>query len=235
VLVVPYTVALRAVDCPTESEVEVGLSVIDTVGIKSTVAVAVLVGSTTLVAVTVTFCEPVSAMGAVYTPPEVKLPNAGMDHVTPVFAAPVTVGLKTVDCPLVIEIQLGLRETLTSGIKVMVAVSLGLKELVAVTVTWLFAVMVAGAVYLPDAVMLPELGLIDQVYSLDAPLVTENDSLCEGFSVTVAGVSDCACKAAAIEKSIAAFRSAYVARIGIVCCLHIQSEHRKYSIIPSFP
>jgi hypothetical protein len=80
----------------------------------------------------------------------------------------------------------------------------------------LSAVMEAGAVYFPDVVMLPELGLIDQVYSVATPGVTENDSVCEGFSVTVAGVSDCACDTAAIEKSIIADRSPFPVRIGIL-------------------
>jgi hypothetical protein len=146
VFVVPYTVALRAVDCPTSSDVEVGLSVTDMVGIKSTVTVAVLVVSTTLVAVTVMFCELVSDMGTVYTPPEVMLPNAGMFQVTALFDVPVTEGVKTADCPLVIEIQFGLMEIFTNGIKVMVAVSGRCSEQVAVTVTRLIAVMVVGAV-----------------------------------------------------------------------------------------
>ena len=59
--------------------------------------------------------------------------------------------------------------------------------------------MVAGAAYFPVVVMLPEFGLIDQVYLTAAPLVMENDSVPEAFSVTVAGVIDCACEAAAIE------------------------------------
>jgi hypothetical protein len=92
------------------------------VGIKSIVAVALLVVSTTLVAVTVMFCELVSVMGTVYTPPEVTVPTAGIFQVTPVFEAPVTVGVKTADCPLVIEIQVGLMEIVSNGINVMVAV-----------------------------------------------------------------------------------------------------------------
>jgi len=155
-------------------------------------------------------------MGTVYTPPEVMLPKAGVFHVTAVFDAPVTVGVKTADWPLVIEIQRGLMEILTSGIRVTVAVSVGCMELAAVTVTLLSAVMEAGAVYFPDVVTLPELGLIDQVYSVATPGVTENDSVWDGFSVIVAGVIDCACKATANVKSTVADRSPFPVRIGIL-------------------
>ncbi len=63
VLVVPVTVAFSDVDCPTVSEVEVGSSEIPMVGTNAIVAVAVLVGSTTLVAVNEMFCELVSDIG----------------------------------------------------------------------------------------------------------------------------------------------------------------------------
>lgn len=62
------------------------------------------------------------------------------------------------------EIQDGLTEILTVGIRLTVAVSTVTEGAVAVTVTLLVAVMLDGAVYCPAAVMVPELGLIDQVY-----------------------------------------------------------------------
>jgi len=136
---------------------------------------------------------------------------------------------------LVIEIQLGLMEIPTSGIRVTVAESVGCMELAALTVTVLSAVMEAGAVYFPDVVTLPELGLIDQVYSLATPLVTENDSVWDGFSVIVAGVIDCACKAATVVKSIIAVRSPFIARIGIVCRLHNNRNIVSPQLGPVFP
>lgn len=56
VLVVPSTAASSAVDCPAVNEVVVGLSVTEMVGISAMVALAVLVGSTTLFAVNVMVC-----------------------------------------------------------------------------------------------------------------------------------------------------------------------------------
>ena len=53
--VVPVTVAFSDVDCPPVREVEVGFSVRPMVGINAIVAVTLLVGSTTLVAVNVMF------------------------------------------------------------------------------------------------------------------------------------------------------------------------------------
>jgi hypothetical protein len=61
--VVPVTVPFSDVDCPPVSEVEVGFSVTPMVGTRAIVAVADLVGSTTLVTVNVMFCELVSDMG----------------------------------------------------------------------------------------------------------------------------------------------------------------------------
>ena len=52
---------------------------------------------------------------------------------------------------------------LTVGIKLTVAVSTGAEGAMAVIVILLVEVMLDGAVYWPAAVMLPELGLIDQV------------------------------------------------------------------------
>jgi hypothetical protein len=65
VFVVPVTAAFSAVDCPAVNEVEVGLSATPMVGTNAMVRLALLVGSTTLVAVTVMFCEEVSVAGTV--------------------------------------------------------------------------------------------------------------------------------------------------------------------------
>ena len=57
-------------------------------------AVAVLLVSATLVAVTMTVCRLPSAAGAVYRPPLEIVPTAGLtDHVTAVFVIPVTVAV----------------------------------------------------------------------------------------------------------------------------------------------
>jgi hypothetical protein len=59
------------------------------------VAVADLVGSATLVAVTVTVWELAIEAGAVYTPAAVMLPTTGLiDHVTAVLLVLVTVAEK---------------------------------------------------------------------------------------------------------------------------------------------
>ena len=54
-------------------------------------AVAILLVSAALVAVTVTVCGLLSVAGAVYRPPLEIVPTAGLtDHVTAVFVVPVT-------------------------------------------------------------------------------------------------------------------------------------------------
>jgi hypothetical protein len=90
-------------------------------------------------------------------------PTAGLDHVTAVFIAPVTTALNAADSPLVIEIQLGLMAIPTSGMSVTVAESVGWPVAAAKMVTVLTVVIEAGAVYRPNVVMLPKLGLIDQL------------------------------------------------------------------------
>ena len=73
-----------------------GLTVTCTGGTTVTLAVAFLLVSATLVAVTVTVCGLPSVAGAVYRPPLEIVPTAGLtDHVTAVFVVPVTA---TVNC-----------------------------------------------------------------------------------------------------------------------------------------
>ena len=68
-----------------------GLTVTCTGGTTVTLAVAVLLVSATLVAVTVTVCGLPSVAGAVYRPPLEIVPIAGLtDQVTAVFVVPVT-------------------------------------------------------------------------------------------------------------------------------------------------
>jgi hypothetical protein len=90
-------------------------------------------------------------------------PTAGVLQVTAVFDAPLMAAENAADWPFVMEIHDGVTEILTVGIRFTVAVSTGAEGALAVTVTLLVAVMLAGAVYCPAAVILPELGLIDQV------------------------------------------------------------------------
>jgi hypothetical protein len=65
VLLDPVTVALSVVDCPLVSEAVVGVRLIETEGVNEIFAVALLVLSAALVAVTVTDCEAVTGDGAV--------------------------------------------------------------------------------------------------------------------------------------------------------------------------
>jgi uncharacterized membrane protein len=72
----------------------VGVRETVTGGVIVTLAVAFLVVSATLVAVTVTVCGLPSVAGAVYRPPLEIVPTAGLiDHVTPAFAVPPTVAV----------------------------------------------------------------------------------------------------------------------------------------------
>jgi hypothetical protein len=94
------------------------------------------------------------------------------------------------------EIQDGETEMLTVGIKLTVAVSTGAEGAEAMIVTLLVEVMLDGAVYCPATVMLPELGLIDQVYRFFPAFCTENIWTPDAFRVTVLGAIDCACRTA---------------------------------------
>jgi hypothetical protein len=72
----------------------VGVTETVTGGVMVTLAVAVLLGSATLVAVTVTVCGLPSVAGAVYRPPLEIVPTAGLtDHVTAGFVNPVAAAL----------------------------------------------------------------------------------------------------------------------------------------------
>jgi hypothetical protein len=77
------------------------------------VALADLVGSATLVAVTVTDCAELITEGAVYNPFD-RLPTDGViDQLTKVFTLPVTVAVNCVPCDGVRVAFGGLRLTLT--------------------------------------------------------------------------------------------------------------------------
>ena len=159
---VPFTTGFNAVDCPPVNVVVVGLRATEMVGISAMVALAVFVGSTTLFAIKVMVCWVLSVAGTVYTPPAVTDPIVGVVQVIAVSLAPLIEAVNAADWPLVIEIQDGITEILTVGIRLTVAVSVATPGQVALIVTLLVAVIVAGAIYCPAAEMLPALGLIDQ-------------------------------------------------------------------------
>ena len=73
-----------------------GLTVTCTEGTTLTLALACLLASATLVAVTVAVCGPLSAAGAVYKPPLEIVPTAGLsDHVTAALLVPVTAAVNS--------------------------------------------------------------------------------------------------------------------------------------------
>jgi hypothetical protein len=138
-------------------------------GIKVTVALADLVGSATLVAVTVTFCWIEIDEGAVYSPADDKVPKIGfMDQVTAVFGVPVTVAVNWRLCEADRLTLAGLIETDTAGaggVNAATALAdlVGSATLVAVTVTFCWIGIDDGAVYSPEADNAPAIGFIDQV------------------------------------------------------------------------
>ena len=118
-------------------------------GVIVTLAVAALLVSPTLVAVTMTVCGLLSAAGAVYRPALEIVPTAGFtDHVTAVFVVPVTVAVNCCVCPAQRAAEPG--ETCTAmgtcSVTIDCAVSEGFAWLAAVTVTEKVAAMVLGAV-----------------------------------------------------------------------------------------
>src|SRR5690242_21745354 len=102
VFALPVTVAVNCCVCPPFRVAVAGASDADTaaVGVSVTVAVPLLLASAWLVAMTVTVCCVVIVAGAVYSPPALMLPAFGLiDHVTAVFALPVTVAVNCCVCP----------------------------------------------------------------------------------------------------------------------------------------
>ena len=135
----------RAVFCPPVSDVKAGAKTTATVGTSAMVAVADFVGSATLRAVMVAFCEVVKFTGTVYTPLEVIVPYDAV-HVNAVFVDPVTPPVKLADCPLERVIHAGSTETVTGGCRVMSAFRIVPLVLRAVTVTFVAAEIRDGAV-----------------------------------------------------------------------------------------
>jgi hypothetical protein len=151
--------------------VTVGGAIVTTTGTTGTVTVTValadLVGSATLVAVTTN--DPAAA-GAVYKPAALTVPPVA-DQVTAVLALPVTVAVNCCVAFVRIEAVVGLIATATTGAAVTVTVALadlvGSATLVAVTTNDPAA---AGAVYKPAALTVPLVA--DQVTAVLALPVT---------------------------------------------------------------
>lgn len=156
----PLTAGLIVVACPALRDAVAGETLMDT-GTSDIFAVAALVGSAALVAVTVTVCAEATVAGALYTP-LVKVPSDGdMDQLTLVFVDPVTVAASVVDCPPVSVAVAGVTaiDTAAVGFSDMAALAVLVPSaaLVAFTVTVCAAVMEAGALYTP-ALMVPTAG-----------------------------------------------------------------------------
>jgi hypothetical protein len=120
-------------------------------GLSVIVAVLVFVLSATLLAVIVRVCCVAILLGAVYSPPAVRLPiPVGLTlHVTLVFADPVTVALNCCDPLAFKDTAAGITVTDTGGgFNVIVAAALLVLSptLVAVTLTVCCVAMLAGAV-----------------------------------------------------------------------------------------
>ena len=158
-----------------------GDTVTVTAGVTVTLAVADLVGSCTLVAVTVTVCGLPSVAGAVYRPPLEIVPTAGLtDHVTAVFVVPVTVAVNCCVCDGVKLAVDGLTVTCMGGtmVTLAVAVLLVFATLVAVTVTVCGLPSVAGAEYRPPLETVPTAGFTDHVTAVFVVPVTTAENCC---------------------------------------------------------
>jgi hypothetical protein len=115
-------------------------------GVSVTVAVALFVESTTLVAVTVTVCWLLMEAGAVYIP-FAMLPTAGLrDQVTPALLVPVTAAEKFAEAPAPSDIAAGPTVTPTGVNHTSAVAVLDVSAmLVAVTVTLCALAITAGA------------------------------------------------------------------------------------------
>ena len=167
VLVVPLIETLNWADWPPASETAVGDIEIPTVGESVIAALAVLVESAKLVAVSITVCWLVIVAGAVYKP-FVTVPAAGAsDQVTPVLAVPLIEVLNCWDCPALSEAAVGDIAMVTGGCTcigtsdmVALADAVESARLVTVIVTFCATVRGFGAVYNPFATV-PTFGFSD--------------------------------------------------------------------------
>jgi hypothetical protein len=146
----PLTVAVKVALWPPWSDAFPGdtlrLTLEGGVAVSVTVAVAVLVGSATLDAVTVTVWALGMVAGAVYTPFTI-VPAAGLsDQVTAVLLVPVTEALKVADAEAANETEAGPIVTAT-GVKDTVALAVLVESaaLVAIIVMICSLAIIAGA------------------------------------------------------------------------------------------
>jgi hypothetical protein len=150
VLEFPLTVAVKLALWPPSSAAVLGdklrLTAAGCVASRVTAAVAVLVGSATLEAVSVTVRRLETVAGAVYTP-FMMVPTAGLsDQATAVLPVPVTEALNVAEAPAPSDAETGPIVTAT-GISntVALAVLVVSAALVAVTVTVWCLATIAGA------------------------------------------------------------------------------------------
>jgi hypothetical protein len=181
VFVEPETEAVNCCVLPAARVLVEGLIEIVTAGCRLTVAVAFLVLSAELVAVTVTVCAEVIDAGAVYRPLVEIVPADGLiAQVTAVFVEPETEAVNCCVLPAARVLVEGLIEIVTAGCRLMVAVAVLVlsAELVAVTVTVCAEVIDAGAVYRPLVEIVPADGLIAQVTAVFVEPETEAVNCC---------------------------------------------------------
>jgi hypothetical protein len=163
-----------------------GLTVTCTAGTTVTLAVAFLLVSATLVAVTVTVCGLPSASGAEYKPPLEIVPIAGLtDHDTLVFNEPETVAENCCVWPTPRLTVSGDTVTVTGGVTVTFAAAdlVGASTLVAVTVTDRGLGTEAGPAYRP---------IFDTVPTVELPPVAPlTDHVSAVFVVPVTAAVNC--------------------------------------------
>jgi len=193
VFAVPVTETVKASVVPTFTFAVEGVNVTLTGGSMVTAAEADLVGSATLVAVTVTVEGVGTAAGAVYTPvagvtvPSMESPFSTplTVQVTAVFAVPVTVGVKVCVAPTNTLAVVGEMDTTTAG-RIVVVVEpekpAGL-TVVAVIVTVAGLGTAAGAVNSPVLLMVPALAV--QVTLVFAVPVTVVVNCCCWLTMTL--------------------------------------------------
>jgi hypothetical protein len=159
-----------------------GLTTTASGGITVTMAVADLVGSSTLVAVTLimVFCV---TFGEVNMPPPETVPRVAV-HVTRVTSVLVTVAVKICCFSAFMVTEVGLKETPIGGVTVTVAVAKSLESarLVAVTVM-VVSLLTVGAVNRPAVVIVPL--VVDHFTDVSVLPVTFEVNCCVNFEGTL--------------------------------------------------
>lgn len=172
-LALPFTVALNCCVWPAPNVAERGETLI-LKGVRLMTAVADLVGSATLVAVTVTCWEPPTTAGAVYNPvPEIAPTPGRIAQLTAVLPVPVTAAVNCCVWPPPNTAVAGDMVTPTAASETLALADFdGSSTLVAVTVICCGLATTAGAVYSPLVEILPTFGFTDQMTAvLAVPLI----------------------------------------------------------------